>query len=234
VVTASQSNPPQPPTLFFKSKVSLQYWQRAHKLPYHESNKSRCVPSRPITILSCHPYLDLCYHSHCALLLFLINPLNAELNPICHLLALLGVHHFLHVSRIRVNHMLTLMDSNLQCECKPSECGEFSYLQKWICYKLQHCLQNSNHNWHRGTWTLIHQCFHHLEKTTYQHHLCKWICWYAGIRRDLADRVCEHLVQGLCLKLTELHTGWMWVEMELGLSSVPKSEGLSLMPTLRK
>ena len=32
-----------------------------------------------------------------------INPLNAELNPICHLLALLGVHHFLHVSRIRVN-----------------------------------------------------------------------------------------------------------------------------------
>ena len=33
--------------------------------------------------------------------LFLINPLNAELNPICHLLALLRVHHFLHVSRIR-------------------------------------------------------------------------------------------------------------------------------------
>jgi len=32
-----------------------------------------------------------------------INPLNAELNPICHLLALLGAHHFLHVSRIRVN-----------------------------------------------------------------------------------------------------------------------------------
>jgi hypothetical protein len=32
----------------------------------------------------------------------LLNPLSAELNPICHLLALLGVHHFLHVSRIRV------------------------------------------------------------------------------------------------------------------------------------
>jgi hypothetical protein len=31
-----------------------------------------------------------------------INPLNAELNPICHLLALLGVHHFLYMSRIRV------------------------------------------------------------------------------------------------------------------------------------
>ena len=30
-----------------------------------------------------------------------INPLNPELNPICYLLALLGAHHFLHVSRIR-------------------------------------------------------------------------------------------------------------------------------------
>ena len=30
--------------------------------------------------------------------------LNAELNPICHSLALLGAHHILHVSRIRVNY----------------------------------------------------------------------------------------------------------------------------------
>ena len=30
------------------------------------------------------------------------NPLNPELNPICYLLALLGAHHVLHVSRIRV------------------------------------------------------------------------------------------------------------------------------------
>ena len=37
----------------------------------------------------------------------LIKPLNAELNPICYLLVLLGVHHFLHVSRIRVK-LLTL------------------------------------------------------------------------------------------------------------------------------
>jgi len=33
----------------------------------------------------------------------LINPLNAELDPTCHLLALLGSHHILHVSKIRVN-----------------------------------------------------------------------------------------------------------------------------------
>jgi hypothetical protein len=37
----------------------------------------------------------------------LFNPFNAELNPICYLLALLGAHHFLHVSRIRVNSLLT-------------------------------------------------------------------------------------------------------------------------------
>jgi len=30
------------------------------------------------------------------------NPLNAELNPICHLLALLGAHHILHISELRV------------------------------------------------------------------------------------------------------------------------------------
>ena len=37
----------------------------------------------------------------------LFNPLKPELNPICYLLALLGAHHFLHVSRIGVK-LLTL------------------------------------------------------------------------------------------------------------------------------
>ena len=32
-----------------------------------------------------------------------VNPLSAELNPTCHLLVLLGAHHILHVSRVRVN-----------------------------------------------------------------------------------------------------------------------------------
>ena len=43
-----------------------------------------------------------------------VNPLKAELNPICHLLALLGVHHFLHVSRIRVKSLtLRLLMSHI-------------------------------------------------------------------------------------------------------------------------
>jgi hypothetical protein len=43
----------------------------------------------------------------------LFNPLNAELNPICHLLALLGAHHILHVSRVRVNRSLHEMDRTI-------------------------------------------------------------------------------------------------------------------------
>ena len=37
--------------------------------------------------------------------LYMFNPLKPELNPICYLLALLGAHHFLHVSRIRVKSL---------------------------------------------------------------------------------------------------------------------------------
>jgi len=36
------------------------------------------------------------------------NPLNAELNPICHLLALLEAHHILHVSKVRVKFCIRL------------------------------------------------------------------------------------------------------------------------------
>jgi len=39
-----------------------------------------------------------------------VNPSNAELNPICYLLALLRAHHLLHVSRIRVNTIWSLED----------------------------------------------------------------------------------------------------------------------------
>jgi len=36
--------------------------------------------------------------------LVVINLLNVKLNPICHLLALLGAHHILHVSRTGVKN----------------------------------------------------------------------------------------------------------------------------------
>ena len=50
-------------------------------------------------IFSIFLFLTLCRHTGN------INPLNAELNPICHLLALVGAHHILHVSRARVKHI---------------------------------------------------------------------------------------------------------------------------------
>jgi hypothetical protein len=48
-----------------------------------------------------------------------LNPLNAKLNPICHLLALLGAHHVLHVSRIRVKD--TELQAYSHCKHKPGK-----------------------------------------------------------------------------------------------------------------
>ena len=39
--------------------------------------------------------------------LTVINPLNAKLNSISQLLALLGAHHILHVSRMRVKKIVS-------------------------------------------------------------------------------------------------------------------------------
>jgi len=65
-----------------------------------------------ITFLSrFHCYMTCWHHNKFSLVyqtvvyISSLNPLNTELNPICHLLALLGVHHFLHVSRIRVKSL---------------------------------------------------------------------------------------------------------------------------------
>jgi len=57
--------------------------QKLANCPYHEPEQTSPCLSIPL-------FEDL------------FNPLNPELNPICYLLALLGAHHFLHVSRIRV------------------------------------------------------------------------------------------------------------------------------------
>jgi hypothetical protein len=51
--------------------------------------------------LQCSDHFNIIY------IYMLFNPLNAELNPICHLLALLGAHHILHVSGSRVNATLS-------------------------------------------------------------------------------------------------------------------------------
>ena len=49
----------------------------------------------------------ICWYIYIYIWYDIFNPLKPKLNPICYLLALLGAHHFLHVSRIRVK-LLTL------------------------------------------------------------------------------------------------------------------------------
>ena len=62
------------------------------------------------------PVMELFYvyfSSHIKPWICLLKPLNAELNSICHLLTLLGAHHILHVSRIRVNTVTRIFYENL-------------------------------------------------------------------------------------------------------------------------
>ena len=57
--------------------------RNAHKIP--PLRWIQYTPSRPVSL---RPHF---------------NPLNAELNPIRHLLAFVGPRHIVHVSRVRVN-----------------------------------------------------------------------------------------------------------------------------------
>ena len=71
-----------------------------------------------------------------------INSLNAELNPICYLLALLGAHHFLHVSRIRVKSLtLRLLMSHI-----------YTYIYIYIYIYMEHLfLMFLDHTQRRST-----------------------------------------------------------------------------------
>ena len=51
-----------------------------------------------------------------------ISPVNAKINPICHLLALLGAHHILHVGRKRVN-VRRDVQSDVGSALRPVHCG---------------------------------------------------------------------------------------------------------------
>ena len=76
--------------------------------PRLEVSGTRCLQEWVVAWSQCenskqdrsHPYQN----TDPCLLTLTFNPLNAELNPICHLLTLLGAYHILHVSRIRVKN----------------------------------------------------------------------------------------------------------------------------------
>jgi hypothetical protein len=58
----------------------------------------------------------------------LINPFNTELNPVYHLLALLGAHPILHVSRIRVKQRRYKLNVQLECKVKRKGRGVCRYV----------------------------------------------------------------------------------------------------------
>jgi hypothetical protein len=63
--------------------------------------------------------------------LVIVKPLNAELNSICHLLALLGAHHNLHVSRLRVKQVHRTEQSR-------------QVLIRWFSARPEECLSNNS------------------------------------------------------------------------------------------
>jgi hypothetical protein len=93
--------------------TSPRYYYAITKLIYMYVHTCEDFFSTPVCFF--HPeryccHMSFCIHYHLCTEKYIqthLNPLKPELNPICYLLALLGAHHFLHVSRIRVK-LLTL------------------------------------------------------------------------------------------------------------------------------
>jgi len=65
---------------------------------------------------------------------FGINPLNTQLNPTCHLLALSEAHHILHFSRIRVN--IGMMSSVEDPGYNQANCCLFKVMKVWARAKM--------------------------------------------------------------------------------------------------
>jgi len=79
------------------------------RLFFRVSSQNFCVQCISF-LLGVNVYTYIVYIMYIYIMYMYINPLNAELNPICYLLALLGAHHFLHVSRIRVKDTMNERD----------------------------------------------------------------------------------------------------------------------------
>jgi hypothetical protein len=72
-----------------------------------KSSNGKYLSTSPLNLVLGLKFIRVLFLLHSILFfLFYLNPLNAELNPICHLLALLGAHAILHISRIRIKLLL--------------------------------------------------------------------------------------------------------------------------------
>ena len=70
-----------------------------------------------------------------------VNPLNAELNPICHLLALLRAHLILQVSKVRVNLLPSQHHQGQSCFLESSLLlsMQIGFAGNW-CWKTLECV----------------------------------------------------------------------------------------------
>ena len=77
----------------------------------------------------------------------LFNHLNSELNPICHLMTLIGAHHIFHVSGIRVKFYRPLFIPSLSSSFG---CGYVAYMMQltstslYLLYQLFSCALSLN------------------------------------------------------------------------------------------
>jgi hypothetical protein len=101
-------------TLYWNLFSSIVYNQNIMTPPFPPHSKSPTVWTEISTLLlfcstrhgSISVIISRIYMSYRVMITYgtaYINPLNTELNPICHLLSLLGAHPIFHISRIRVN-----------------------------------------------------------------------------------------------------------------------------------
>ena len=68
-------------------------------------------------------------------MVYLITPLNTELNPICHLLALIGAHRIPHVSRMRVKAIVRCLRYVWVIHCVRTAVQ--SHLHKTFIYNIK-------------------------------------------------------------------------------------------------
>ena len=89
-----------PPSQFRQSNTSScqQFTPNTERLTFTNRAVLICTAASPLFTVLSVPDTRTTFNYCCS-----FNTLNPELNPICHLLALLGAYHILHVSRIRVN-----------------------------------------------------------------------------------------------------------------------------------
>jgi len=93
--------------IYAVSSSLISVWPLQFRIPESLPTKVvNCVVLCIVCVYMCTVLLPPCVNPIAVNKYININPLNPELNPICYLLALLGAHHFLHVSRIRVKSLI--------------------------------------------------------------------------------------------------------------------------------